>query len=224
MTPELLKKVCENIAGPLSSVITIYGEAATGKTCFCLVSLIETIASGKGVIYIDPQGNFSVERLKQMSGCDEEALKKILSKVIVIRPNDFEYQEKLLNSLRKSISVDVGLVVLDSFSLFYRLEFSKGEKDAYVISRNLGVQLSYLNDISRKHNIPVILTAQTHAKPETGQEASMVGGQVIDHMSKIIIELKRYQNNKRTAVLKKPKSSRKQVEFEIVNEGIKIIK
>ena len=72
-----------------------------------------------------------------------------------------------------------------------------------------GLQLTYLNDIARKHSIPAIITVETQAKPESGQETSMVAGNLIEHMCSNVIELKRYDETRKIAILKK--SDRKSV-------------
>jgi DNA repair protein RadB len=208
----------EKIAGRTSGVITIYGEAGTGKTNICLASADEAAKEGKKVVYVDPQNNFSTERLGQI----EKDYRKILQRILIIRPRDFDEQTRVLDRLRRNLDRSIGLVVIDPISVMYRLEFAKRPGNTYLIGRDLGVQLSYLNDISRKNSIPVIVTAQTHADIETGQDASMVGGDVIDYMSSAVIELRR-RPNMRVAVLKKPKGRRRETPFSIENDGIRIL-
>jgi len=195
----ILKQLIGELKGQLG-LVTIYGEAGSGKSLLCMLSCIEK-ANTQKIIYIDPQGNFSAERIKQLSPSNYE---QILKNILIIRPKTFEEQEGLLNQLRKS-KFSLGLLIIDPISFFYRLEFAKGEKDAYIINRNLGVQLTYLNEISRRKDIAIIITAETHSNPNGNQDASMVGGNVLDYMSNFIIELRKFDKKKKIAVLKKPK-------------------
>ena len=49
-------------------VTVIYGEAASGKTNFCLMAAVSQAKKGNKVIYVDTEGGFSVERVKQLIG------------------------------------------------------------------------------------------------------------------------------------------------------------
>ena len=212
--------IIENEFGKLNGVTAIYGEWATGKTVICMLAALETARSGKKVFYIDPQKNFSVERIKQLDADYE----KLLENFIIISPKDMGEQKNLLEKLRKKVNDSTGIVIVDTISALYRLKFAKKEKDAYHINRDLGLQLTYLNDIARKHNIPVIITVEAVAKPESGQETSMVAGNLIGHMCTTVIELKKYDEARKIAVLKKSSSKeRKRFMFEIVEKGIEVI-
>ena len=70
-------------------ISTIYGPAGSGKTTLCLLC-IANISKGKKIIFIDTENGFSVERLSQIT----ESYKEILSRVLFLRPNDFEEQKK----------------------------------------------------------------------------------------------------------------------------------
>jgi DNA repair protein RadB len=47
-------------------VTVIYGGAGTGKTNFCLLAGVSQAKKGKKIIFIDTEGGFSVERIKQL--------------------------------------------------------------------------------------------------------------------------------------------------------------
>jgi len=47
-------------------ITTIYGPAGTGKTNFCMLVAISQAKKGNKVIFVDAEGGFSVERLKQI--------------------------------------------------------------------------------------------------------------------------------------------------------------
>ncbi len=199
-------------------VTSFYGESATGKTTFSLACASEALKNGQKVVYVDTQHNFSPERLMQICNCD----KKMLENAIVVSPKDFSDQQHFLERLRNGINKTVGLIIIDPISTFYRLEFAKKDSKPYMISRNLGVQMSYLNDMARKHSIPVIVTAEALSDVDANQETTMSGGNIIDHMCKNVIELKRYDDALKLAILKKPKP-KKEIFFSIVNEGISIM-
>ncbi|MFQ5762451.1 MAG: ATPase domain-containing protein, partial [Candidatus Bathyarchaeia archaeon] len=47
-------------------ILLVYGEAATGKTTFCLQAALAVAALDKGTFYIDGDGSLSPTRLNQL--------------------------------------------------------------------------------------------------------------------------------------------------------------
>jgi DNA repair protein RadB len=140
---------------------TIYGGPGTGKTNFLLLALAHSPQlARKRLIYIDTEGNFSVARLKQLTPDYEEVLKR----VILLKPTTFEEQRTAFEKLRRIVNEKVGAIMLDGAAMLYRLELVS--KDAKEASRELGLQLSSLAEISRKKQIPVLMTNQVYADLE----------------------------------------------------------
>ena len=79
---------------------TIYGPAGSGKTLLCMLSLLKTAESGKKIIYIDTEGGFSIERLKQLS----PDYKKLLDQIVFLRPTTFQGQKKAFEKLKEIIN------------------------------------------------------------------------------------------------------------------------
>ena len=77
-----------------------------------------------------------------------------------------------------------------------------------------------MNEIARKHNIPVILTNQVYSDFDTPDSVKMVGGDILRYSSKSLIELLKFKT-KRKAVVRKHRSlpENKEVLFEIVEKG-----
>lgn len=199
-------------------VTTIYGPAGSGKTLFCILASIEAVKEGKKVIYIDTEGGFSFERIKQID--DDYDL--LLKHIIFLKPTNFEEQKDVFEKLRDLATKDIGLIIVDSISMLYRIELGKGEA-VYNTNKELGLQISYLSEIARKKNIPVLLTNQVYADFEVKNKVKMVGGDLLKYGSKCLIELKK-ENDKRIISLIKHRSIKegKEIMFEIVNKGVKI--
>ena len=126
-------------------ISTVYGPAGSGKTLLCLLALLKTAELGKKIIYIDTEGGFSIERLKQLSS----NYKDILEKIVFLRPTSFIEQKKAFEKLKDVINNKIGLVVVDTIAMLYRLELGKSDA-VYEVNRELGKQLSYLSEIARK--------------------------------------------------------------------------
>lgn len=182
-------------------ITTIYGPAGSGKTTFCLLCMIEAVNKNKKVIYIDTEGGFSVERLMQLS----ENYKKIIDNTLFFRPTSFEEQKKAFDKLKSLMSDKIGLIIVDSISMLYRLELGKTE-EVYHTNRELGLHLSILTDIARNKNIPVLLTNQVYSVFDERDKVNMVGGDIMKYGSKCLIEIQKAHMSKRKLFIRKHRS------------------
>ena len=114
----------------------------------------------------------------------------------------------------------IGLIVIDSIAMFYRLELGSTQ-DYSEVNSSLAKQLVSLLKISREHDIPTILTDQVYADFENKNEVKMVGGDIIKYISKCIIELKKF-NSLRKAIIKRHRAlpEGRMVDFIITQGGI----
>ena len=109
-------------------ITTIYGPAGSGKTILCMLCSVNVTRNGKKVIYVDTENNFSVERLKQVAPYDYN---KILSSMVFFKPVSFEEQKEAFDKLRGAVDNRVGLIVVDTISMLYRLEIGKNSNSGY---------------------------------------------------------------------------------------------
>ena len=198
-------------------ITTIYGPAGSGKTVLCLLCAINIARKNKKIIYVDTEGNFSLERLKQIA----LDYKKILQKIVFLRPTSFEDQKKSFEKLKELVNEKIGLIIVDTIAMLYRLELGKNE-DVYEVNRELGKQLSYLTEIARKKHIPVLITNQVYSDFEDKEKVNMVGGDLLKYGSKCLIELQITPSSNRRAILRKHRSiaEEKEITFKIVEGGI----
>lgn len=199
-------------------ITTLYGPAGSGKTVLCILASVNMVRNKKKVIYVDTENNFSVERLKQVAQYDYN---KVLSGMVFLNPISFEEQKKAFDKLRGIVDNKVGLIIVDTIGMLYRLELGKNEK-VYEVNRELGRQISYLNEIARKKNIPVLLTNQVYADFEDKDKVKIVGGDLLKYSSKCLIELQITPAGNRKFVVRKHRSleQEKEVTFKIVHEGV----
>ena len=202
-------------------ITTLYGPAGSGKTNLALLASIGVAKKGKKVIYVDTEGGFSVERLKQLTRQYEDTLKKI----VYLQPTTFDEQKKVFRKLKTLINTKIGLIVVDTIAMLYRLELGKTDK-VYDTNRELGKQLAYLTQIARKKKIPVLIINQVYANFEQKNTVSMVGGDLLKYSSKCLLELQITPDNKRRVILKKHRSiiGEKEAGFKIVETGVEEVK
>ena len=215
-------------------VITmIAGPPGSGKTNMCILAACSQARKRGKIIFIDTEGGFSVERVKQIVGKDYE---EILKNIFLLEPTNFDEQRKsfsqLLNKLKKE---HAGLIVIDGMANLYRLELGEaaksGEQSEKLIrelNSKVAQQMRVLSEISRKQKIPIIITNQVYneflseeeMRKGVKKEVNLVGGDLLRYWSKCIIELK-IENRKREAILLKHRSLPiKEMSFEIREKGI----
>jgi DNA repair protein RadB len=220
------------LGGYEKGVVTmVVGPAGSGKTNFSLLFAC-SVAREKKVIYVDTEGGFSTERVKQIVG--EANYERILSNIFLLNPTSFEEQKDSFEKLRKYLKgEDVGLVVVDSMAMLYRLELgdavqSNEDERVQEVNRDVARQMRSLVEIARKQNIPVFITNQVYSgfiseeewREGKEKEMNIVGGDLFKYWSKCIIELKQKGKNRKAILLKHRSIENKELNFEIKNEGV----
>ena len=197
-------------------ITTIYGPSGSGKTNLCLLAAVKMAESGKMVLLLDTEGGIAVERIRQMTPRYEE----VLSKIMFFNPMNFDEQKAVFETLRDLVNEQVGMIVVDSISMLYRLELGKNE-EVYEVNSALGKQLACVVEIARRKKIPVLVTTQVYSDFDNRDQVKMVGGDLLKYGSKCLIELQKFANC-RGLVLRKHRSLAEGngVKFAIVREGI----
>src|SRR3990167_6789873 len=172
---------------------------------------------------IDTEGGYSTERMRQLSK-DKEEYEKLIQNIILLKPTNFKEQKEAFEELLKHIKKDnnIGLIIVDGATMLYRIDFAearkKGEKEISELNAELAKQMRTLSEISRKINIPIIITNQVYRFED---EKRMVGGDILRYWGKCHIELEN-QSGKRTAYLRKHRSlPEKAMQFQIYDGGIR---
>jgi DNA repair protein RadB len=213
-------------------ITMIAGPPGCGKTNFVILASCSQAKKGKKVIFVDTEGGFSVERVKQIVG--SENAESILNNILLLKPTNFEEQKKdflkLLNFVKKE---DIGLIVIDGMAMLYRLEIGeahnlKNDEKIKEINREIAKQMRILAEISRKQNIPVLITNQVYMeflseeefKKGVERNTNLVGGDLFKYWSKCIIELKNDDGKRKAILLKHRNMPQKEMGFVIKNEGI----
>jgi DNA repair protein RadB len=217
-----------------SDIITmIAGSPGSGKTNLAILASCSQAKKGNKVIFVDTEGGFSVERVKQIVG--KENIDEILSNILILNCTNFEEQKsafvKLLGQVKKEQKI--GLIVIDSMAMLYRLELGdavKSGEDERIkeVNREVAKQMRALAELSRNEKIPVIITNQVYneflseedLRKNVERKTIIVGGDLFRYWSKCIIELKNDNGRKKAILLKHRSLPEKELGFVIKNEGI----
>ncbi len=198
------------------TLTTLYGSSGTGKTTLCILAALARTREKKKVIYIDSEGGFSAERLKQLAGAEEH----LMESIIILKPTSLDEQTKALEKLKALLTPKIGMIVVDTATFFYRLEMAKNE-EVKTANNKLIWQVSYLTEIARKKNIPVLVTNQVYSDFNNKDEVKMVGGDILRYNSKCLIKLDNKEGKRKaTLITHRSIPEGREMEFAIINEGI----
>mgnify|MGYP001614302289 CR=1 FL=1 len=213
-------------------ITTFYGAPGSGKTNFCLTAAVSQAKKGNKVIFIDTEGGFSSERVKQLisshttNGNTDEKKKltadEVLANILVLKPTNFKEQQDAFNQLLKHVKEQISLIVVDGMTMLYRLDFAdaraKEIEDLQEVNSALTKQMRLLVEIARKQHIPVLVTNQVY---QWDNETRMVAGDILKYWSKCLIELTN-ERGRRTVHLRKHRSiGEKSLDFQIHDGGIR---
>lgn len=195
----------------------IYGEGGSGKTNIAAIFSISCMKMGKKVIFLDTEG-LSTERLHQLLGGEDHLLRKLM----LYRVVSLDDQELSLMKCEKLLeSNDVGFMVIDSFTEYFRLE-----KTGDNLARVSGIQrqISLLSGMAVSHSIPILLTNQIYSDLDKGTTHPF-GGYVMDHSMKAIYQLLRLPSGERRIVVVKHRSIEEGVsaDYRITHGGIECL-
>jgi len=213
-------------------VITmIAGPPGCGKTNLGILASCSQARKDNKVIFVDTEGGFSSERVKQIVGDECE---KVLGNILLLEPTNFEEQRKSFEKLFAQVKKGhVSLIVIDGMAMLYRLELGDAQKSGdseniKKINREIAKQMRDLAEIARKHQIPIIITNQVYTgflseedwKKGVERETNIVGGDLFKYWSKCIIELKNEKGKKKAILLKHRSLPQKEMSFEIRDRGV----
>ncbi len=187
------------------AITELFGEGGTGKSNLCLWISAQVALSDRWVVYIDTEG-LSIDRLDQMAQGLGGDLQRVLRRLLLSSPKTLEEQERAVEracALAVERQKRVGLVVVDSATLLYRLQLGLDEEG--VARQSLSAQMAELLHAGLESAIPVLITNQVWRDVQTRQ-FEPIGGSFLNHIAKTILRLERAREGWRRAVLLKHRS------------------
>jgi len=193
---------CDNIDSligggfPTGVVSHIYGEPGSGKTSLCLLLATNVIRREKRVIYI-ATGPFPGERFAQIAATDSAPIGQ---KLLVFEVKSFDQQQATLRNIRKIAKENVGLIIFDTATTYYRLEQAKNTE---IQSRHtIANQVLLLLGLAKKYDLAAMLTNEVYVDTDT-KRVLPVAGYLLDNVSAIVLQFVKTDSQRRCAILKK---------------------
>lgn len=184
------------------SLYEVYGDEGSGKTQLSMTAATEYLGKGHGVMFIDCEGAFNIDRFEEMCKArnvtyEEEKLGYHLYS------DESELEHGIQTFVPELIERDVKLLVIDGLVGLLRLAFQgRGELGERQIELK-GI-MKYLKNLSILLNMSIILTNQVTANPDGfGKKIKPIGGHIMGHYVKYIYFIRQSVKNSRVVTLEK---------------------
>ncbi len=226
------KKLDELLGGGVETqaLTEFFGKFSSGKSQVAFqLSVNVQLPKEKGgldgkVVFIDTEGTFSAERIKQMAEAQGMDAKQVLENIFHIRAEDSEHQIVIVEKLDSLIEREnVKLIVVDSLTSHFRAEYagrgSLGERQ-----QKLNRHVHKLQKLADKYNLAVYFTNQVMDNPAImfGDPTTPIGGHVLAHAAKYRVYLKKSKDTRRIArLVDSPNLPEREVVFKVTPEGIR---
>jgi DNA repair protein RadB len=210
------------------AITLVFGEGGSGKTNLALQCAREAAKAGKRVAYVDTEGVSGI-RLRQVflgavghpplqaaqtiglpevvpadepgAAATEAELRELESRVLFITPYTIEEQERMVLNATKLPGL--GLVVVDSINMHYRLHIAGGDDAESEAARSLYKQLHHLTGFARQNHVPVLVTGQVYGGEDTTQPFAR---RVMEHLVKALLRFEKKVDGTRKATILKHRS------------------
>lgn len=217
-----------------ASITEAYGQFGAGKSQLAHVLAVRCqLPVEKGgcgedtvAVWIDTEGTFRPERIKQISegqGLDYET---VLKNIKVARAFNSDHQALLgekVEDLIKKQGMDVRVVIVDGLMSHFRSEFV-GRGTLADRQQKINKHMHALIKIADRYNLAVYVTNQVMSKPDMffGDPTAAIGGNIVGHNSTYRVYLRRGKKGTRVAkMVDSPSLPESEAVFMVDEKGIR---
>jgi DNA repair protein RadA len=192
------------------SITEAFGAFGSGKTQLALSLAVNVQlprekggANGKAV-YIDTEGTFRPERVRQFAEGIGANPDKVLKNILVARAFNSDHQMLLLDKISELIKdgEPIKLIIIDSLTAHFRAEYS-GRGQLADRQQRLNRYLHNLMRVAESYNLAVYVTNQVMSDPAQmfGDPTKAIGGNIVGHACTYRMYLRRGKKDSRVAKL-----------------------
>lgn len=181
-------------------------------------------ANGKAV-WIDTEGTFRPERIKQIAQAQGLEPEKTLKNIFVARAFNSDHQILLVEKINEMIKngEPIKLVIIDSITAHFRAEFT-GRGMLADRQQRINKHLHNLMRVAEANNLAVYMANQVMADPAVmfGDPTRAIGGHIMGHASTYRVYLRKGKKDSRVAkMIDSPNLPESECVFFITTDGIK---
>lgn len=215
------------------AITEAFGAFGSGKTQLALslsvrVQLPKEQGGAEGkAVYIDTEGTFRPERIRQFAEGIGANPEKVLKNILVARAFNSDHQMLLLDKVNEMIKdgEPIKLLIIDSLTAHFRAEYS-GRGQLADRQQRLNRYLHNLMKIAEQHNLAVYVTNQVMSDPAQlfGDPTKAIGGNIVGHACTYRLYFRRGKKDSRVAkLIDSPNLPENETVFMIETNGLKDI-
>jgi DNA repair protein RadA len=192
------------------AITEAFGSFGSGKTQLAHslavgVQLPEEMGGCNGkAVYIDTEGTFRPERIRQFAEGLGANPDKVLKNIMVARAFNSDHQMLLLDKVADLIrdGEPVKLIIIDSLTAHFRAEYS-GRGQLADRQQRLNRYLHNLSRVAEQFNLAVYVTNQVMSDPAQlfGDPTKAIGGNIVGHASTFRMYIRRGKKDTRVVKL-----------------------
>jgi DNA repair protein RadA len=211
------------------SLTELYGEFGSGKSQVCHTLCvnatlpIEEGGSNSTAIYIDTEGTFRPERIKQIAESKGLDANEVLKKVKFCQIFNASHLELTIKNLGGEIEKHKPkLIIIDSVISLHKAEYT-GRGTLAERQQKLNPMLHHVIKLAEMYNVAFVMTNQVIANPDTTYGVDPVkpsGGNIIGHVSTYRIYLRRSGKNRMARIIDSPYHPYSDVKFKVTENGV----
>lgn len=187
-------------------ITEVFGEWGSGKSQLSHVLAVNALLIRPTAIavYIDTEGTFTPERIRQIALARKADPDDILSRIRVAKVHTPDHQMFMVEQVEGMFNqkMDIVIVIVDSLTAQFRSTYT-GRGTLADRQQKLNKHLRTLQKLGDLHDIPVFVTNQVSSNPGIvyGNPLQAVGGNVVAHAGMERIYLRRGAKGSRVAKL-----------------------
>jgi DNA repair protein RadA len=213
------------------SITEAYGAFGSGKTQLALTLTVNVQlpkekggAAGKAV-YIDTEGTFRPERVKQIAESIGANPENVLKNILVARAFNSDHQILLMDKVAEMIKngEPIKLLIIDSLTAHFRAEFA-GRGQLADRQQKLNHYLHAMMRMAEQYNLAIFVTNQVMANPAImfGDPTTAIGGHIVGHASTYRMYLRRGKQGSRVAkLIDSPNLPDNEAQFFVTAAGVR---
>lgn len=212
------------------AITEAYGAFGSGKSQLGFTLAVnvqlpkEQGGAGGKAVFIDTEGTFRPERIKQIAEGLGANPDNVLKNILVARAFNSDHQILLIDKIGEMIKngEPIRMVIVDSLTAHFRAEFA-GRGQLADRQQKLNKYLHDLMKLAEQHNIAVYVTNQVMANPGMmfGDPTTPIGGHILAHSSTYRMYLRRGKAGSRVAkMIDSPNLPDNETQFFVTSKGI----
>ncbi len=213
------------------AITEAYGAFGSGKSQlgFTLAVNVQLPLEQGGVngktVFIDTEGTFRPERIKQIAEGLGAQPDKALKNILVARAFNSDHQILLIDKISEMIKdgEPIKLIIIDSLTAHFRAEFS-GRGQLADRQQKLNRYLHNIMKLAEQHNLVVYITNQVMSNPGMmfGDPTTPIGGNIVGHSSTFRLYFRRGKAGSRVAkLIDSPNLPDNEAQFFVTKHGVR---